>query len=80
MGPAPKGAGKSVTTVSAALALPALLVLLPVVFTTAMAPASHMLIYTRLLSGEAVVKTRKRVVLGEYVAAGAQAATGGTAY
>ena len=56
----------SVTTVSGGKLVPELFVLLSVVFTTAIAPASHMLTYTRLLSAAAAVNTRNRVVVGEY--------------
>ena len=54
------------TTVSGGKLLPELFVLLSVVFTTAIAPASHMLTYTRLLSAAAAVNIRNRVVVGEY--------------
>ena len=56
------------------------LMLLLVVATSAIDPASQMLTYMWLLSSEAVVNMRNRVVPGTYVAAGMHEVTGGTAY
>ena len=76
----PKGATMFVIRVSGVLLPEPTEMELVVVLTSAIDPASHMLTYTRLLSEEDVVNIRKRVLPGEYVAAGAQEGTGGTAY
>ena len=57
-----------VTNVSGGSGWFGLLVFAPVVLITATAPASHMATYTRLLSAEATVNKRKRVLVGVYEA------------
>ncbi len=59
----PRGAGRSVISVSGALLPPAEIVLV-VVRTSAMVPASQMLTYTWLLSAAAAANIRNRVVPG----------------
>jgi hypothetical protein len=75
----PSGAGMLEISVSGALFPPVEMVLV-VVTTSAMAPASQMLTYTWLLSVAAVANIRNRVVPGAYVAAGAQDETGAMPY
>jgi hypothetical protein len=75
----PKGAMMSVIRLSGAL-LPPVEIVLVVVSISAIAPPSQILTYTWLLSVEAVVNIRKRVLPGAYVVAGTHEVTGGTAY
>ena len=57
-----KGATRSFTSVSAEF--PPVAIVFVLVVTTATAPPSHMLAYTRVLSGEAAADIRKRADAG----------------
>jgi hypothetical protein len=76
--PALSGASRSITSLSLWF-VPCVTVLVVVVM-DAIAPASQMLTYTRLLSAAAVANKRNRVDEGEYTGTGLQAVTSGTAY